>query len=132
MDINLDNEKEMNAKWGVYPWFAEQGIELIHPDDLESFRLEASNAKVFECIEEGDYITLMYKNNCYRVKDKLFKPVPKPTYIFGDIVKIKESGVSAVITDIMWHYDKQEHYYFVSVRNKKKSRRYFEAELSFQ
>ena len=127
----MDNEeKEMNAKWGVYPWFAEQDIELIHPDDLESFKLEVSNTKVFKCIEEGEYITLWYNNHYYRVKDKLFRPVPAPTYSFGDIVNIKESGVTAVIADIMWHYDKQEHYYFVSVRNTKKSRRYFEAELS--
>lgn len=48
MAINWDNvENKMSAKWGVYHWFAEQGIELIHPDDLESYKLEASNTKVF-------------------------------------------------------------------------------------
>lgn len=44
----MNNEKkEMNAKWGVCHWFAEQGSELVHPDDLESFKLEASNTIVF-------------------------------------------------------------------------------------
>lgn len=119
----------MNFRWGTYPWFIEQGIDLIHPDDFEAFKLEANSSKVFECIGEGDYITLKYNNNYYRVKDKLFKPVPAPLYNFGEIVKIKKKEEEAVIADIMWHYGKQQHYYFVSVRNKKKSRRYLETEF---
>ena len=47
----------MNIKWGLYPWFIEHGTELIHPDDLEKFRKETNNCKVFQCIEEGNYIT---------------------------------------------------------------------------
>lgn len=35
----------------------------------------------------------------------------------------------AIITDIMWHYDKQEHYYLISTRAKKKSKRYLESEF---
>ena len=31
----------MNTKWGIYPWFAEHGIELIHPDDFEAFKQES-------------------------------------------------------------------------------------------
>lgn len=119
----------MNSRWGTYPWFVEHGVDLIHPDDFEAFQHEANNSKVFECIEEGDYITLKYNNNCYRVKDKLFKPVPAPKYHFGEIVKIKENGEEAVITDIMWHCNRQEHYYFIAVRCKKRSRRYLASEF---
>lgn len=119
----------MNSKWGTYPWFVEHGVDLIHPDDFEAFQHESNNSKVFECIEEGDYITLKYNNNCYRVKDKLFNPVPAPKYHFGEIVKIKENGEEAVITDIMWHYNRQEHYYFIAVRCKKRSRRYLASEF---
>ncbi len=35
------------------------------------------------------------------MNSKLFKSVPSPKYNFGEIVKIKESGEEAVITDIM-------------------------------
>lgn len=119
----------MNSKWGTYPWFVEHGIELIHPDDFEAFKQEANSSKVFECIGEEDYITIKYNNNCYRVMDKLFKSVPAPKYHFGEIVKIKGNEDKTIITDIMWHYNKQEHYYLVSVRNKKKSRRYWESEF---
>ncbi len=120
----------MNTKWGTYPWFAEHGIHLIHPDDLEAFKQEVSNSKIFECVKEGDYITLRYHDNYYRVKKKLFKPVPSPKYVFGEKVKIKENGQEAVITDIMWHYDKKKHYYFVTINDKRKSRRYLDSEFT--
>ncbi len=119
----------MNSKWGIYPWFKEHGSGLIHPADLEAFAQEANSSKVFECIEDSEYLTLKYNSNCYRVKDKLFKPVPTPKYSFGEIVKIKENDEEAIITDIMWHYSKQEHYYLISIGNKKKSKRYSETEF---
>lgn len=118
----------MNSKWGTYPWVIEHGENLIHPDDVEAFKQGANSSKIFECIAEGDYLTLKYNNNYYRVKDKLFKTVPTPKYNFSDIVKIKENK-EAIIVDIMWHYNRHEHYYLVSVGNKKKSRRYFESEF---
>ena len=75
---------------------------------------------MFKCIANGqDYITLKYNYYYYRVKDNLFTPVPAPKYDFGKIVKIKKNKENAIITDIMWHYVKHQHYYFVSVKNKK-------------
>lgn len=120
----------MVSVWGTYPWFTESGMDLIHPEDIEAFRKETDNSKVFECImEEKTYMTISYNNRSYRVKSKLFKPVPAPKYHFGEMVKIRKSGETAVITDIMWHYGRKKHYYFLSVGNKKKARRYWESEL---
>ena len=119
----------MSIKWGLYPWFIEDGVELIYPDDLEEFRKEASNCKVFKCIEEGSYITLKYNDRLYRVKDNLFSSVPVPKFDFGQEVSIVKNKEKVIITDIMWHYKKQEHYYFLSCQNRKKSKRYFETEL---
>lgn len=118
-------------KWGVYPWFVEQGIELIHPDDIEDFKKEANNCKVFMCVEEGEYITLKYNNRCYRVRDVLFKIVPTPEFTYGQTVKIRDTNEEVMITDIMWHFSKQEHYYFVNNQSnkKKKTKRYFASEL---
>ena len=53
------------------------------------------------------------------MRNKLFKPIPAPRYYFSEIVKIKNNEEEAIITDIMWHYDKHEHFYFISVKNKK-------------
>lgn len=119
------------ALWGIYPWVAERGIELLHPDDLEKFKREVSGCKVFECIDKGEYITLKYNNNCYRVKNTLFKSVSEPKFKFGEVVKIRRTGEEVIVTDIMWHFNNHEHYYFVCTlnKNKKKSKRYFESEL---
>ena len=76
--------------WGTYPWFVEHGVDLIHPDDIEAFKKEVNNCKVFECIEEKEYMTLRYNEKQYRVANKLFKSVPAPKYNFGEIVKIKK------------------------------------------
>ena len=119
----------MNSKWAIYPWFVEAGIELIHPEDLEAFKQVTNSSKVYEVMAESEYITLRYRNNCYRVRKKLLRFVPTPKYGFEEIVKTKKNLEDAVITDIMWHYDKQEHYYFISVNNRKKSKRYFETEF---
>lgn len=120
----------MSIKWGRYPWFVERGIELIHPDDLESFKSEVNNCKVFECIEERDYLTLRYNNRYYRVKAKGFKPVPNPKFDFGQNVIMNGKDEEAIITDIMWHVSNHEHYYFISIGKKKKSKRFFDSELS--
>lgn len=116
-------------KWGMYPWFEENGKGLIHPDDIDDFSKEVNNCKVFLCVKEDEYLTLKYNNNYYRVKEKLFKSVPKPKFNFEQKVKIKDSDKEVFIADIMWHLNKQEHYYFVIADNKKKTKRYFESEL---
>ncbi len=129
--MKITGSISMNIKWGLYPWFIEHGTELIHPDDLEKFRKETNNCKVFQCIEEGNYITLKYNDRLYRVKDNLFRPVPIPKFDFGEKIEIVKNKEKVIITDIMWHYKKQEHYYFVSSQNRKKSKRYFGEELIY-
>ncbi|WP_140402139.1 hypothetical protein [Flavonifractor sp. An306] len=120
----------MDGKWGRFAWRMEHGTDLIHPDDLENFKKEAHNCKVFECIEEGEYLTLRYGNKHYRVKNKLFAPVPSPKFNFGEKVILKGKNIEAIITDIMWHINNREHYYYVTIGKKKHSKRFFESELS--
>lgn len=121
---------ERIIEWGLYPWCPEHGAEYIHAKDLEAFKKEASNCKVFACVGEGEYITLRYNNRCYRTKKRLFKPILTPKYTFGQRVSIRKNGEEAIVTDIMWHYNRQKHYYLLTVGNKKKSKRYFEEELT--
>jgi len=122
----------MLSKWGTYPWFSEHGYDKIHPEDLENFMKEANNTKVFKCVDEGiNYITLKYQDKLYRVKRDLYKGIPKPKFQFGQKVKIiDKKSDNITITDIMWHYEKKEHFYFVKVDGKKKSKRYFEQEFN--
>lgn len=121
---------EKNIRWGIYPWFSEHGREYIHAEDLEAFKEEAHNCKVFACTGEGEYITLIYNNKRYRVREQLLKPVSTPKYHFGQKLRIGKNGEEVIVTDIMWHYDRQKHYYLVAAGNRKKSKRYFEEELA--
>jgi hypothetical protein len=121
----------MLGTWGIYPWFMEHGIEMIHPEDADNFKREtASNCKVFECISEStEYITLKYNDKQFRLRSDLFKTLPAPKFNFGQSVKTKVNDIEVIITDILWHYDKEEYYYFVSAAGKKKSKRYYEHEF---
>ena len=121
----------MQSKWGTYPWFIEYGIDQIHPDDVDGFRKIANNCRVFECTNvDEQYITLKYSDNYYRVKKDRFTEIPPPKFGFGQRVLVNDnSNQEAVISDIMWHYNNKEPYYFVIVNGKQKSKRYLEVEL---
>lgn len=119
--------------WGLYLWLPGDSNDSIHPDDLKLFKATASNVKVFECVEEDAlWLTLRYGNNSFRVKRKLFKTLLPPRFIFNQKVEVKNKAheEDAVISDVMWHFDKKEYYYFIQLNKKKKSKRYFENELT--
>lgn len=128
--VKKEDSIKMNGKWGKFAWCMEYGIDLIHPDDFKSFKKEVHNCKVFECIEEDEYLTLRYADKCYRVKNKLFTPVLSPKFNFGEKVILKYKNIEAIITDIMWHMNNNEHYYYVTIGKKKHSKRFFESEIS--
>ena len=119
--------------WGLYPWFESHDIDKVHPDDLGKIKEEQSNTKVYECIDEDDqYITIRYGDKTFRVKDVSFKQVPAPKFDFGEEVKLVSKDEVGIILDILWHFDKEEHYYFIMVDGKRKSKRYFESDFEFK
>ncbi|MDH3976666.1 MAG: hypothetical protein OEV42_20575 [Deltaproteobacteria bacterium] len=112
--------------WGLYLWFDEHGVGLIHPEDIEKFRKLVPNGKVFECVDDdGQYITLKYADMRYRVLRNIFKPVKEPVRKIGEQVKLRESSTVATIVDIEWHFKKNTHIYFIEIEGKRKSKRYW-------
>jgi hypothetical protein len=86
---------------------------------------------VFECVEKNsDYITIRHGNNYFRVRKDLFKAISSPNFYIGQGVLVNNKGMKATISDIMWHYDDREHYYFITINRKKKSKRYKAFELA--
>jgi len=122
----------MIKRFGTYPWFLEHGLDMIHPDDLERFKKESNNCKVFERVDVNDnYMTLKYGDNIYRVKDNLFREVKPPKFFIGQKVGLlNKEDQNGIITDMFWHYNNEEYFYFLEVNGKKKSRRYLESELA--
>lgn len=114
-------------KWGRSPFC---GTDKIHPDGLTNFIKNYNSYKVFQCTNENSsFITIRYNTDFYRVKGEMFIILPKPRYVWGDTVVLKNRQCIAIVAEIMWHVDKKEYYYFVTVNGRKKSKRYFENEL---
>lgn len=121
-----------NDRWGLYQWFQEHGTDLVHPDELEAFRRLLPSGKVFECIgRESDYLVLTYGERRFHVKPALFKPVPAPAKKIGDRVCIRRKGdiVPAVVTDVIWHFQRSEPFYFVAAASRKLSKRYWQSDF---
>ena len=123
----------LTNQWGRCPWSETWEKDKIHPSDLDKFIGIYSPYAVFECIGSEDNYIKVRRGECKeiicRVAPDLFQEIPEPKYKVGDTVLINDS-VNAVIIANSWHSDKQEHYYFVTVNGKKKSRRYYEADFS--
>ncbi|SHK18989.1 hypothetical protein SAMN02745163_03388 [Clostridium cavendishii DSM 21758] len=117
--------------WGVYPWFIEDGEELIAPSDLERFKNLSPYGKVFKCInEDGEYITLKYGEEIYQVKSRLYKQVNASIFSIGTEVRLaKKPEVTGIIVDINWHIKNSSLLYYISVGGKRKSKRYINDEL---
>jgi hypothetical protein len=121
------------ATFGLYPWFEEHGIGLIHPDDVEAFRQMGPYGRVFRREgREGDYIVLRYGTGRYRVRPCLFRAVPAPACPIGTRVSFMKGAklTEGSVCDIGWHSKNQEHMYFLIVDGKRLSKRYSEKELS--
>ena len=119
--------------WCIYPWFYEDGADLIHPDDLERYKerfLYHQNCLLYCIDEDPDYITVKHKEELFRVKPELYKRVIIPRYSYGEHLKLKKyPDAICVVDDLRWHYDRAEPIYTLIVDGKKKSRRYYEEEF---
>lgn len=118
--------------WGVYPWFAEDGDEWIDPSDLPRFKALIPYGKVFQCTEEGEFLTLQYGAEKFRVKPGLYRPVSAvPAFAIGSAVTVKNKPeVQGRIADIEWHFKQEAPFYFIEVNGKRKSSRYAESDLA--
>ena len=114
--------------WGLYQWFREHGVHLVHPDDLGAFERLMPNSKVFICEgSEGDYLVLRYGQERYRTKPELFKVVPRPPRVFGETVWVTRDGraTEATVSDIIWHFQRREPFFLLEFDGKKGKKRYW-------
>jgi len=122
--------KDYVGHWGIYPAMVAFGNGLVHPDDLDKVRKLTPGLRVFYChSSQGNFLTLQYGNETYRVKPDNFTIVPSPSHSFGDTVKIMRSSgktQDAIVEHIIWHSKKNTHYYLMAVEGKLLSRWFFE------
>jgi hypothetical protein len=118
-------------RWGLYPWFAEFGHELVHPDDLDAFRLLTPYGKVFQVsASEGEWLVLRYSRSTFRVKDTCFREIRQPCFSFGETVREKRNPDRVgKVKDIEWHQKRGEEMYSLAIADKIRSKRYFCSDL---
>ena len=115
---------------GLYPWFEEHGLELVHPEDLERFKALLPYGKVFEigASVEG-YLCLLYGAESFRVKPDLLKEVPQAKYRIGDKIEVRGKEGLGEIIDIMWHDKQAKPFFQIALNGKKQSKRYWESDF---
>ena len=115
-------------KWGI----CGHNIKKVHPEDVEKFEAAFFLRAIVRLVgEEGEYIRINYGEDTFRVKPELFSEITKPKFSVGEKVVVISQGErkQAIILDNDWHFNQKEHFYFVSVNGKRRTRRYFEREI---
>lgn len=115
--------------WGVYQAFQGTHDDMIDINDRMNFFGMIPNGKIFECVNEGENLTLRYGDKEFKVNPQLYKIVCEPKYKIGDKVKIISKLKIVQITELNWHMKDNTPFYFVQEDGKKSKRRYYESEL---
>lgn len=119
----------MHTKWGLYQWFEEHGVELIHPDDLATVRRFPPGNRVFQVIEEsGGLLRLRSGDIEFRAYPALFEDLkihPRP---FGSEVLLR-GGRRGKIFEIYWHFQKGLPMYHVLIDGKVDRNRFWESDF---
>lgn len=118
-----------NPRWGLYPWFEEDGSELIHPDDLATVKRLMPHGLVFQLLGEGDgFIRLSYGDVVVRVRPSKFQEVIADVRTVGEAVRLVDGRAGEVI-GVQWHHKRAEPMYKLCMEGKKKSKRYWNSDL---
>lgn len=118
--------------WGLYPWFHESGVDLIHPDDLGIVQAHSPYCTVCEVVgREGNYLVLRYGEHQVRCLPKLFQSVPPPPFRVGQWVKTKAPRTerTGVVRRIGWHFKRNEPSFFLAIDGKLFKTMYWADEL---
>ncbi len=119
--------------WALCPWFEESGIQQVHTEDLASLKRLNPYGKVFKVVIVGEpYIRISYGKLEFRVKPALVRCLDfKENELFeiGETVCVTAKGITAVISERLWHYKFMSVFYFLSIDGKTSSKRVWQAEL---
>jgi len=117
--------------FGVCNWFPEHGEHLVLDSDRAAFAALIPAGMLFRRVgSEGDWITIKYGDNIYRVNPSVLKTVSAPAFEVGQNVVAK--GKEAKIIYLGWHFKDARPIYLVEFDGKRSSRRYSEQEISAQ
>ena len=98
-----------DPKYGVYPWWPEDGDDWLHPEDVEAARRMIPSDRVFRRDgEDGPYIVMHYGDARLRVRRTLWLEVLWEGFNVGDWVEVMSRGSknefrTGRIREMLWH-----------------------------
>src|SRR3954451_2252478 len=108
-----------DPKYGVYPWWPEDGDEWLHPEDIALARQLIPSPRVFRRDgEQGPFVLLHYGPLRLRVKRTLWQEVPHEGFDMGDWVEVLSRGMlntprTGVIREMHWDAASRAIQYFL-------------------
>jgi hypothetical protein len=106
-------------QWGYFTWFPENGGDLVHPDDIHCFAGGGSHGVVgtFASALEG-WVAFSFGENTIRLAPKLIHACDAPAFSYGQRVESlpPRTPVVGPISSIVWHFKRQEPFYFVGLK----------------
>lgn len=125
----MDTHKFDNTM-GAYRWARYIHSDVyVHPKDIEKFWKVGHH--ILQCVGfDGEYLVLRHDRDTYRVKPDFYYPLPDLPFKYGDTVETV-TGTKRVgqIRDIIWHTKEKAPMYFIRVKQRKISKRYWERDL---
>lgn len=117
--------------WGIYSAQYKDIPNLIHPDDFQIVSAEGFFYKMFHCSGEtgNGYLILEAGNTKYRAKPARYYMYATPLFNYDDLVRDKVLDRVGSIRLIDWHYKHKREYYYLTIDNRKSTRRYWAEEL---
>jgi hypothetical protein len=106
-------------------------LELVHPsyhDFVKQNRIQT----IYKCIGiDADYLIIRSRSFDLKVKpDAIHSLLPTPAFEWGSSVQeVSRPEIKGVIEDLIWHQNKQDFLYYLSVGGKRKTRQYQANEL---
>jgi len=124
MPENTAPPLKTDPKYGHFPWWPEDGIDWIHPEDVSLARTLIPSQRVFRRDGMGGgYLELRYVDICVRVRRTLWQEVKPEGFEIGDVVEVRSRGMAneprtGTIAEMLWNEHEGELRYQVSDRGK--------------
>lgn len=106
--MNSPPPLKTDPKFGVFPWWPEDGNDWVHPQDIALARDMIPSQRVFcrDGTEDG-YLLLYYGRTKLRVRRTLWQEVPGEEFRIGDWVEVLSRGMlnsprTGMICEMLW------------------------------
>ena len=113
---------------GYFTWYPENGLDLIHPDDIGWFEGGGVQGVVGTISTGTDgWAIFTFGKTVIRLKPELVHPCGAPIFSYGQRVQALPPRTLFVgeVRTVKWHFERQEPFYLVGLKHS----RYFEHEL---